>query len=79
MYIKAFDKMIENHPGEIKIASGAPAKPNGGARCSRNGQTGAAITKKKIAGEEILLWWLWMHRKANVNEPNPIWNAPRKH
>lgn len=30
LYIKAFDKMIANHPGKIKAASGALAKPNGG-------------------------------------------------
>lgn len=30
LYIKAFDKMIANHPGEIKVADGKLAKPNGG-------------------------------------------------
>lgn len=29
-YIKAFEKMIANHPGEIKVASGELADPNGG-------------------------------------------------
>lgn len=29
-YIKAFDRMIANHPGEIKVATGELAKPNGG-------------------------------------------------
>ena len=29
-YIKAFDQMIKNHPGKIKVASGELAKPNGG-------------------------------------------------
>ena len=29
-YIRAFDKMIANHPGEIKVATGELAKPNGG-------------------------------------------------
>lgn len=29
-YIKAFDRMIANHPGEIKVASGELAKTNGG-------------------------------------------------
>lgn len=30
LYIKAFDRMIANHPGEIKVATGELAKPNGG-------------------------------------------------
>ena len=30
LYIKAFDRMIANHPGEIKVASGELAKSNGG-------------------------------------------------
>lgn len=30
LYIKAFDRMIANHPGEIRIASGEPAESGGG-------------------------------------------------
>ena len=30
LYIKAFDKMIANHPGQIKVASGELAPSNGG-------------------------------------------------
>ena len=30
LYIKAFDRMIANHPGEIKVASGELAETNGG-------------------------------------------------
>lgn len=30
LYIKAFDQMIKNHPGEIKVASGELAENNGG-------------------------------------------------
>ena len=30
LYIKAFEKMIANHPGEIKVASGELAESNGG-------------------------------------------------
>ena len=30
LYIMAFDRMIANHPGEIKVADGELAKPNGG-------------------------------------------------
>lgn len=41
LYIKAFDKMIANHPGEIKVADGELAKPNGGGSCSESGLLGA--------------------------------------
>jgi len=47
MYIKAFDKMIENHPGEIKIASGAPAKPNGGGEMLKEWTDWCGKHKKK--------------------------------
>lgn len=30
LYIRAFDKMIANHPGEIKVANGEAAEPGGG-------------------------------------------------
>ena len=30
LYIKAFDKMIANHPGEIKVADGTPSEAGGG-------------------------------------------------
>lgn len=29
LYIRAFDKMLENHPGEIKVATGEPASGGG--------------------------------------------------
>ena len=35
LYIKAFDKMIANHPGEIKVADGELAKPNGGGHAQK--------------------------------------------
>ena len=41
LYIKAFDRMIANHPGEIKVATGELAKPNGGGQCSTSGSDGA--------------------------------------
>ena len=41
LYIKAFDKMIANHPSEIKVADGELAKPNGGGACSESGLLGA--------------------------------------
>lgn len=39
-YIKAFDRMIANHPGEIKVVSGELAKPNGGGNSAASGLTG---------------------------------------
>ena len=41
LYIKAFDRMIANHPGEIKVADGQLAKPNGGGYYSESGSDGA--------------------------------------
>lgn len=38
LYIYAFDKMIKNHPGEIKVANGEPAEVGGGGNCSQNSQ-----------------------------------------
>lgn len=35
LYIKAFDRMIKNHPGEITVASGAPADTSGGGQLLR--------------------------------------------
>lgn len=39
-YIKAFEKMIENHPGEIKVASGQLAETNGGQQYTQDGSLG---------------------------------------
>lgn len=41
LYIMAFDQMIKNHPGEIKVADGQLATPNGGGCCSQSGCAGA--------------------------------------
>ena len=43
LYIKAFEKMIANHPGEIKVASGELAESNGGVeRYTQDGSTGVS-------------------------------------
>lgn len=39
-YIKAFDRMIANHPGEIKVASGELAQTNVGGYSAASGLTG---------------------------------------
>ena len=41
LYIRAFDKMIQNHHGEIKVASGELAETNGGGSCFASGSGGA--------------------------------------
>lgn len=41
LYIMAFDRMIANHPGEIKVADGELAEPNGGGSYSESGLLGA--------------------------------------
>ena len=41
LYIRAFDKMIANHPGEIRVATGEMAISGGGGYSSENGSTGA--------------------------------------
>ena len=41
LYIRAFDKMIQNHPGDIKVATGEPAEVGGGgAMSSESGYAG---------------------------------------
>lgn len=44
MYIKAFEKMIENHPGEIKVANGESVDITSGGvlRYTQGGSTGAS-------------------------------------
>ena len=43
LYIKAFEQMIKNHPGEIRVASGELAETNGGGvqPCMLDGSNGA--------------------------------------
>lgn len=41
LYIKAFDQMIANHPGQIKVADGELATSNGGGCCLQSGLPGA--------------------------------------
>ena len=47
-YIKAFDKMIANHPGEIKVATGQLAEPNGGGYSSTGGLIGVAESSQIV-------------------------------
>ena len=48
LYIKAFDRMIKNHPGEITVASGAPADTSGGGNFSENGLFGAENVAQRM-------------------------------
>lgn len=49
LYIKAFDKMIQNHPGEIKVATGELAETNGGVQ--RYTQDGSLGTPDGVSGQ----------------------------
>lgn len=51
LYIRAFDKMIANHPGEIKVATGEMAISGGGGYSSENGSTGAHDASGELVSE----------------------------
>ena len=77
LYIKAFDRMIKNHPGEITVASGAPADTRGGATSPRMD----CLVRKtwrngwERGGADIMNWWLWMMRGSSDrerSEENPL-------
>lgn len=51
LYIKAFDEMIRLHPGEIKVATGELAEPNGGGTCGESGLTGSTDSSQIIQVE----------------------------
>lgn len=64
-YIRAFERMIKNHPGEIKIATGEPAETGGGS--SEHGSSGAeplykqheSYAYKSIrTGTDEYKWWI---------------------
>jgi phosphoadenosine phosphosulfate reductase len=68
MYIKAFDEMIKNHPGEIRIATGEKAEPGGGAYAPGMGRMVRPLT-----GKDGLIWRMWMHRgQQDKGEPSSI-------
>lgn len=51
LYIRAFDKMIANHPGEIKVATGEMAISGGGGYSSEHGSTGAHDASGELVSE----------------------------
>ena len=51
LYIRAFDKMIQNHPGDIKVATGEPAEVGGGGRCPQRVDT---LDKMNISSTGIV-------------------------
>lgn len=67
LYIKAFDQMIANHPGEIKVATGELAEPNGGGSCLQSGSLGATddgVNSQVVQVERERerrrgAWWNW--------------------
>ena len=54
LYIKAFDKMIKNHPGEIKVATGEPITDtsSGGEKFSKDGFNGTLETASSKPGNQ---------------------------
>lgn len=54
LYIKAFERMIENHPGQIRIATGETAE--GGWRCSEPGSSG--VLSVATMARVIYDWWI---------------------
>ena len=54
-YIKAMERMIETHPGQIRIATGEEAR--GGYRCSKPGSSGV-LTVAEMA-RIIFNWWIY--------------------
>jgi phosphoadenosine phosphosulfate reductase len=53
-YITAMERMIEKHPGQIRVATGESAR--GGYRCSQNGSNGVPSVAEMARA--IWLWWL---------------------
>ena len=59
LYIRAFEKMIENHPGMIRTAEGIPIENVGGAENSSTvGRDGVALENRRVASLRIMDWWL---------------------
>jgi len=55
LYIKAFDKMIKNHPGEIKVATGelvTDDSSGGGEKFSENGFDGTPESSSSKPGDQ---------------------------
>ncbi len=50
LYIRAFDQMIKNHPGEIRIANGDSAKPGGGGELAEDWIRWCGERPKRTAG-----------------------------
>lgn len=73
LYIRAFDKMIANNPGEIKVVFGELAEVNGGGDCSESGSTGAQkpVTERRTEpntlGAQYLTYWLWRCRENQMD------------
>ena len=66
-YIRAFNRMIKNHPGEIRIATGEVAENGGVEHSSQHGQNGAELVDKEKSLQleaEIrggwIGWWTWV-------------------
>lgn len=58
LYIMAFEKMIANHPGEIRAASGALIEQGGEKDCSNSGKNGAPSERYRQGAERVMAWWM---------------------
>ena len=58
-YIKSFERMIENHPGKIRVATGESAE--GGYRCLTNGSNGALSVSEQA--EAVYNWWIDLNER----------------
>lgn len=54
LYIKAMEKMVENHPGEIRVATGEEAR--GGYKYSKHGSNGVRSVREQA--QAIFDWWI---------------------
>ena len=71
-YIRAFDRMIANHPGGIKVASGELAVPNGGANSAASGLIGANDNSQTVQVERERESRRWDTTKWRTNGEETI-------
>lgn len=69
LYIMAFDRMIANHPGKIKVADGELANPNGGGAALKvdlDAPNGKRLehSKPNLSGTAFFQYWLWRCRST---------------
>ena len=61
LYIRAFEKMIENHPGKVKTAEGNLVTEGGAEKCSTVGRDGVPLESRGFTSQDVMEWWLNWH------------------